>query len=168
MSTADCKFRIPLMMYIKMQHEDCSIDCCDTEIDAMICVESEIYSNPEFPLLEQCTRKLYELIDVVRIGDPVTVDIAGLLHHNIDVIRPWVKENWKPEYVDLIDTDDGEWEYQLIASFERIISGNAGEKTAECYIKLLSQFERVPAQPNEYVIVPQHDVALMPQKEVTK
>ena len=158
----DCKFRIPLSLFLAMQQEDCSIDCCDTEIDNVICVERDIYNDPEFPLLEKCTRMLRDLIDVVGLN-PVIVDISGLLHHNKDVCREWIKENWKPDYQGLMDTEDGEWEFQFIESFNQIISGNVGEKTHARYVQLLSQFKRVPAQSNEYVIIQQGEVVQGPQ-----
>ena len=150
------EMRIPLALYIKLQHEDCSIDCCDTEIDAMICIETDIDSDPEYPLLEQCILKLYELIDVVRVGDPIMLDITGLLHHNKEACREWIKDNWKPKYHSVIDEDDGEWEYQFVCAFNNILIGNAGEATGNKYLKLLSQFERVPALSNTLVIVPAH------------
>lgn len=155
--TTDCsKFRIPLMTYVKMQHEDCSIDCCDTEIDAMICVESEIYQDDEFPNLYEATCLFYDLVDVVGFN-PVVIDMYGLFHHNKEVIREWVKEAWRPEYAELLNEDDGEWEYQLIVSIEQLISGNVGEKTAARYVKLFEQFKRVPAKPHEMVLVPARD-----------
>ena len=159
MPTECCKlkYRIPLMMYIKMQHEDCSIDCCDTEIDAMICVESEIYQDEEYPNLYKATCLFYDLVDVVKLnGETIWLDMYGLFHHNYDIIREWVKDNWRPEYVELLDEDedDGEWEYQLIESISQLISGNVGEKTAERYVKLFEQFQRVPAEPDEMVLVP--------------
>ena len=131
----------------------------------MIFFETDIYHDPEFPLMEECTRLISTLVDVVGFS-PVTVDISGLLHHNIDVIRPWVKENWKPEYAEFVGNDDsGEWEFQFVESFNLIMAGHYGEKTHERYVKLLRQFERVPAQPNEYVVVPYRDVAV---EEATK
>lgn len=161
MTTEDCKFRIPLMMYIKMQHEDCSIDCCDTEIDDLIGIETDIYNDPEFPNLYEATCLFYNLVDVVQLGDPLTIDIYGLLHHNKDIIREWVKEAWKPEYAELVDTDDsGEWEFQMIECIGQLVSGNVGETTAARYVKLFKQFKRVPAQSNEYVIVPQNQVMI--------
>lgn len=152
--TTKPKFRIPLGLFLTLQLNDDSIDCCDTEIDNVICVETEIYHDEEFPLMEKCVRLIRTLVDVVGFN-PVTVDISGLLHHNIDVIRPWVKENWKPAYAELVGTDDsGEWEFQFIESFNLIMAGHFGEKTHARYIQLLSQFKRVPAQSDEYVIVP--------------
>lgn len=164
MSTECFKFRIPLTLFLLMQLNDDSIDCCDTEIDNVICVERDIYKDEEFPLLEKCTCMLRDLIDVVGMN-PVTVDISGLLHHNKEVCREWVKDNWKPGYQELLDEDDGEWEFQFIESFNLLMAGHFGEKTHERYVKLLSQFKRVPAQSDEYVIVPQRVVM---QKEVTK
>ena len=158
MPTESCKFRIPLMTYINMQHEDCSIDCCDTEIDDMVCVETDIYKDDEFPNLYEATCLFYSLVDVVQFyGDTVVLDITGLLHHNIEVVREWVKEAWRPEYVELLNEDDGEWEYQFIESFNNLISGNVGEKTAERYVKLFKQFKRVPAEGDTMVLVPARD-----------
>lgn len=163
MSTECCKphFRIPLSLFLLLQLNDDSIDCCDTEIDNVICVERDVYQDPEFPLMEKATRMLRDLIDVVGMN-PVTVDISGLLHHNIDVIKPWVKENWKPDYAELVEMDDdsGEWEFQFIESFNLLMAGNFGEKTHERYVKLLSQFKRVPAQSNDYIIVPHREVMI--------
>lgn len=162
MSTECCKpkVRIPLSLFLALQLNDDSIDCCDTEIDNVICVETEVYHDPEFPNLEKVTRLIRMLVDVVNFN-PVTVDISGLLHHNIDKIRPWVDENWKPEYAELLYHDDGsgEWEFQFIESFNLLMAGHFGEKTCERYINLLSQFERVPASSDEYVIVPHRDTA---------
>ena len=155
MSTENCKFRIPLMVYIKLQNTDCSIDCADTEIDALIGVETDIYDDPEYPNLYKATCLFYELVDVVQLGNPLTIDIYGLLHHNYDVVKEWVKEAWKPEYAELLETDDsGEWEYQLIECIGRLVSGDVGEKTAERYVKLFEQFKRVPAKADEMVLVP--------------
>lgn len=160
MSIENCKFRIPLMMYIKMQHDDCSIDCADTEIDAIIGVETDIYQDDEFPNLYEATCLFYNLVDVVSFSlcsEMITIDMYGLFHHNKEIIKEWVKEAWKPEYALLLDTDDGEWEYQLIESIGQLISGNVGEKTAAKYLKLLKQFQRVPAKPDEMVLVPARD-----------
>lgn len=157
MSSEDCKFRIPLSLFLSMQYEDCSIDCSDTEIDNVICVETEIYRDDEFPLMEKCIRLIRDLVDVVCLN-PVTVDISGLLHHNIDVIEPWARENWKPAYTALIGTDDsGEWEFQFIESFNLIMAGHFGEKTHARYVELLSKFQRVPAKPDEMVLVSARD-----------
>lgn len=152
-------FRIPLNIYLAMQHEDASIDMCDTEIDALICVETDVYDDPEFPWLKRCCDLLCSLIDVVQFnGETVILDISGLLHHNIDVIRPWVAENWKPGYDKLLDEDDGEWEYQFISMFGKIICGACSEGTHERYTKLLEQFHRVPAEPDTLVLVPARQV----------
>lgn len=161
MNTADCKprFRIPLSLFLAMQHEDCSIDCCDTEIDNVICVERDIYSDEEFPLMEKATRLIRDLVDVVGMN-PVTVDISGLLHHNKEICREWVKEAWKPGYQELMDADDGEWEFQFIESFNQLMAGNFGEKTHERYVKLLEQFKRVPAESNTLVLVPAREVMI--------
>lgn len=160
MPTENCKFRIPLSLFLLMQLNDDSIDCCDTEIDNVICVERDIYHDEEFPLMEECTQLIRDLVDVVGMN-PVTVDISGLLHHNIDIIKPWVKDNWRPEYAELVGTDDsGDWENQFIESFNLIMAGHYGEKTHGRYVKLLSQFKRVPAQSNEYIIVPQRQVMI--------
>lgn len=160
-SKPDCsKFRIPLMMYIKMQHDDCSIDCCDTEIDAMIGVETDIYKDDEYPNLYEATCLFYNLVDVVSLN-PVIVDMYGLFHHNYEIIKEWVKEAWKPEYAELLETDcSGEWEYQLIECISQLISGNVGEKTAELYVKLFKQFKRVPAKADEMVLVPAREVMI--------
>lgn len=160
MSTECSKFRIPLMMYIKMQHDDCSIDCCDTEIDDMIGVETDIYKDDEYPNLYEATCLFYNLVDVVQLGDPVTIDMYGLFHHNYEIIREWVKEAWKPEYAALLDEDDGEWEFQLIECIGQLISGNVGEKTAERYVKLFKQFQRVPAKADDMVLVPAREVMI--------
>jgi len=152
------KFRIPLQFYLDMQHEDCSIDCCDTEIDAVICVERDIYDDPEFPHLTEATKLFYSLVDVVQInGEVVTVDMYGLFHHNEAVIREWVKDAWKPEYVELMNTDDGEWEYSLIECIGSLLSGNVGDKTAERYCNLFKQFKRVPTEGDTMVLVPARD-----------
>ena len=161
MSTENCKFRIPLMMYLKMQSNDDSIDCADTEIDAMIGVETDIYRDEEFPNLYEATCLFYELVDVVQLGDPLVVDMYGLFHHNYDIIKEWVKEAWKPEYAELLETDcSGEWEYQLIECISQLISGNVGEKTASRYVKLFKQFKRVPAKADEMVLVPAREVMI--------
>lgn len=153
------RFRIPLSLFLAMQLNDDSIDCCDTEIDNVICVERDIYHDVEFPLMEKATRMLRELVDVVGLN-PVTVDISGLLHHNKEICREWVKEAWKPEYQELMDQDDGEWEYQFIESFNLLMAGNFGEKTHERYVKLLEQFKRVPAKADEMVLVPASQVMI--------
>lgn len=141
MPIENCKFRIPL----KMQPNDDSI----AEIDAVVCIETEAYQDEEFPNLYEATRLFYELVDI---------DMYGLFHHNYDVIKKWVKEAWKPEYAKLLEADcRGEWEYQLIESISQLISGNVGEKTAERYVGL---FKRVPAKPDEMVLVPAHDVMI--------
>ena len=162
MSTECSRFRIPLSLFLAMQQNDDSIDCCDTEIDNVICVERDIYHDDDFPLMEKAIRLIRDLVDVVGMN-PVTVDISGLLHHNKDVCREWIKEAWKPEYQELMNADDGEWEFQFIESFNQLMAGNFGEKTHERYVKLLEQFKRVPAQPNEYVIIPQGKVVQGPQ-----
>lgn len=159
MSTEDCRFRIPLTLFLLMQLNDDSVDCCDTEVDNVICVERDIYHDPEFPLMEKATQLIRDLVDVVGLN-PVTVDISGLLHHNKEICREWAKENWNPEYQGLMDEDDGEWESQFIESFNLIMAGHFGEKTHERYVKLLSQFKRVPASSNEYVIVPHREVMI--------
>ena len=116
MPIENCKFRIPLKMYLKMQPNDDSI----AEIDAVVCIETEAYQDEEFPNLYEATRLFYELVDI---------DMYGLFHHNYDVIKKWVKEAWKPEYAKLLETDcSGEWEYQLIESISQLISGNGGVK----------------------------------------
>lgn len=165
MNTECCKFRIPLMTYIKLQNTDCSIDCCDTEIDAIIGVETDIYQDDEFPNLYEATCLFYNLVDVVKLnGETIIIDMYGLFHHNYDIIKEWVKEAWKPEYAELLETDDsGEWEYQLIESISQLISGNVGEKTAARYVKLFKQFRRVPAKPDEMVLVPAREVVAGPQ-----
>ena len=159
MSIACCKpkYRIPLMRYIEMQHEDCSIDCCDTEIDVMIGVESEIYQDDEFPNLYEATCLFYNLVDVVQFGDPLVLDMYGLFHHNEAAIRGWVEKNWTPEYHSLMDNDDGEWEYSLIECTGQLVSGNVSDKTAARYVNLFKQFTRVPADGDTLVLVPAHD-----------
>lgn len=162
MPREDCKFRIPLMTYIKMQHTDDSIDCCDTEIDDVICVETDIYQEDEYPNLYEATCLFYDLVDVVKLnGETIMIDMYGLFHHNYDIIKEWVKEAWKPEYAKLLETDcSGEWEYQLIESISQLISGNVGEKTASRYVKLFKQFKRVPAKDDEMVLVPAREVMI--------
>jgi hypothetical protein len=136
-----------------MQQEDCSIDCCDTEVDNVICVERDIFHDDEFPLMEKATRLIRDLVDVVNMN-PVTVDISGLLHYNKEICRKWIKENWKPEWHEIMDEDDGEWEFQFIESFNLLMAGHFGEKTHARYVELLSQFKRVPAKAGEMVLVP--------------
>lgn len=160
MST-DIKFRIPLMTYIKLQNTKFSIDCCDTEIDAMICVEPDIYHDDEFPNLYEATCLFYDLVDVVKLnGETIIIDMYGLFHHNYDIIKEWVKEAWKPEYAELLNEDDGEWEYQLIECISQLISGNVGEITASRYVKLFKQFKRVPAEADDMVLVPARQVMI--------
>lgn len=147
----ETKFRIPLKLFLRMQQNDDSIDCCDTEIDDEICVEHEAYDDPEFPLLKEFTNLFYEKVDVVGLN-PVTLDISGLLHRNKDICKEWVKKNWKPEYQELMDNDNGEWEFQFIESFNYILAGHFGEKTHATYVELLTAFRPVPAASDELVL----------------
>ena len=132
-----------LEQFLAMQQNDCSIDCCDTEIDAVVCVESEVYEYSEFPYLTKFIREFRNKFSVVALN-PVTINISDVLHHNIAKVHDWVVKWWRPEYAELLDQDDGEWEYQLINEFNYTMAGYKNEQMNKAYYELLASFEEVP------------------------
>ena len=124
--------------FLKMQQNDCSIDCGDTVIDATICVESDIYSDPDFPFMTKFIELFRRKVEVTGLN-PVVLNTGELIQRNMDKVLKFVNENWNGKWE---DDGSGELEYQLITEFNYLMAGYKGETMNRKYYELLDSFDK--------------------------
>lgn len=123
--------------FLKMQQNDCSIDCGDTIIDVTICVERDIYNDPEFPFMTKFIELFRQKVNVVKLN-PVLLDTGELIQRNMDKVLKFVNKNWNGEWE---DDGSGELEYQLITEFHYLMAGYKGETMNRKYYELLESLQ---------------------------
>ena len=139
-----------LLDYIKMHRgEDCCWDCPDTVFDIVVTVDCSVDCDGKIDIAEDEDKKYphmslfikeflskVEVVKLMKWGTPI-IDVTGLIHRNMTLVRQWIKEHWRGKW----DNDD-DITYRMIEEIHYAIAGYKGEKGYTAYYDLFRQFFR--------------------------